>query len=119
MTTELNRQIVEAIFGEMARGNGRPFTDATADDFLWAIKGTTAWSKTYRGKQAIRRELLAPLFRQFAGIYTNRAKRILCDGNVVVVECEGNVVTKSGKLYCNSYCYGVEMADGKFQSLTE
>jgi ketosteroid isomerase-like protein len=87
--------------------------------FRWTVKGTTPWSRTYRGKQAVRRELLAPLFGQFAGTYTNRANRILCDGNVVVVECEGNVVTKSGKPCCNSYCYVVEMADGRFQSLTE
>jgi hypothetical protein len=39
MTPEANRQIVEAIFDELARGNGRPFTDAMADDFRWTIKG--------------------------------------------------------------------------------
>jgi len=119
MTTESNRQIVAAIFDELARGNGKPFIDAMADDFRWTIKGRTPWSRTYRGKQAVRRELLAPLFGQFAGTYTNRANRILCDGDVVVVECEGNVVPKSGKLYCNPYCYVWEMADDKFQSLTE
>ena len=119
MTTESNRQIVAAIFDGLARGNGKPFIDAMADDFRWTIKGTTPWSRTYRGKQAVRTELLAPLFGQFAGTYTNRANRILCDGDVVVVECEGNVVTKSSKLYCNSYCYLVVMADDKFQSLTE
>src|SRR5208282_4686066 len=110
MTTESNRQIVAAIFDELARGNGKPFIDAMADDFRWTIKGRTRWSRTYRGKQAVRRELLAPLFGQFAGTYTNRANRILC---------EGDVVTKSGKLYCNSYCYVVEMADERSQSLTE
>ena len=119
MSSETNRQIVKAIFDELARGNGKPFGDAMADGFRWTIKGTTAWSRTYCGKQAVRKELLSPLFAQFAGTYANRANRILCDGDVVVIECEGNVVTKSGKLYCNSYCYVVEMAGGKFQSLTE
>ena len=60
-----------------------------------------------------------PSLQEFAGTYTNRANRILCDGDVVVVECEGNAVTKSGKPYCNSYCYVVDIADGKFRSLTE
>jgi uncharacterized protein len=114
-----NRQIVEQIFNELGRGNGRPFLDAMSDDFQWTIKGTTAWSRTYSGKQVVKRELLAPLFDQFNGIYTNRATRIICDGNTVAVECEGSVVTKSGKPYCNSYCYVFEMADGKFKSLTE
>jgi ketosteroid isomerase-like protein len=114
MTTGSNRRIVAAIFDELARGNGKPFIDAMADDFRWTIRGTTSWSRTYRGKQAVRRELLAPLFGQFAGIYTNRASRILCEGDVVVVKCEGSVVTKAGKPYCNSYCHVGEMADDKF-----
>jgi uncharacterized protein len=119
MHENANRQIVENIFNELERGNGKPFRDAMADDFQWTIKGTTAWSRTYHGKQAVKDELLAPLFSQFGGIYTNRATRIICDGDVVAVECEGNTVTKSGKPYCNSYCYVFEMADGKFKSLTE
>jgi uncharacterized protein len=119
MHEQTNRQIVEQIFNELKHGNGKPFRDAMADDFQWIIKGTTAWSRTYAGKEAVRTELLAPLFAQFDGIYTNRATRIICDGDVVAVECEGSAVTKSGKPYCNSYCYVIEMAGGKFKSLTE
>ena len=119
MTGKTNKQIVENIFSELARGNGKPFGDAMADDFQWTIKGTTPWSRTYEGKETVRRELLAPLFAQFEGTYINQARRILCDGDTVVVECEGSAVTKSGKPYCNSYCYVIEMANGKFKSLTK
>ena len=42
MPIETNREIVRAIFDELARGNGKPFSDAMADDFQWTIKGTTA-----------------------------------------------------------------------------
>src|SRR5271165_2054131 len=89
MTGKTNKQIVEDIFSELACGNGKPFGDAMADDFRWTIKGTTPWSRTYEGKETVRRELLAPLFAQFEGAYINRARRILCDGDTVVVECEG------------------------------
>jgi hypothetical protein len=34
------------------------------DDVHWTIIGTTAWSKTYRGKQAVLSELLKPLNAQ-------------------------------------------------------
>ena len=77
MTTEATGQIVEATFDELARGNGRPFTDATADDFPGLSRARPPGPKTYRGKQAIKRELLGPLFGQFGAIYTNRAMRIL------------------------------------------
>ena len=119
MRDPTNKEIVEAVFAALAHGDGKPFVDAMADDFCWTIKGTTPWSSTYRGKQAVRKELLAPLFAQFAGTYVNRAERILCDGDFVVVECEGDVTTKTGKAYRNAYCYIIEMADGRFHSLTE
>ncbi|MGA7323943.1 MAG: nuclear transport factor 2 family protein [Rhodomicrobium sp.] len=114
-----NRQIVEEVFNELSKGNGRLFLEAMADDVRWTIKGTTAWSKTYIGKEMIRKELLAPLFAQFDGLYKNRATRIISDGDIVVVESEGSAVTKSGKPYCNTYCHVIEMMNGKFKSLTE
>src|SRR5262245_61898639 len=53
-----------------------------ADDFTWILTGTTKWSRVYRGKQAVRRELLAPLFAQFNERYTNTAHRILAGRRV-------------------------------------
>jgi uncharacterized protein len=119
MGADENKEIVAGVFAELAKGNGKPFVDAMAEDFTWILPGTTKWSKTYRGKQAVRRELLAPLFAQFADRYTNTARRILADGDFVVVECEGKVTTKSGKPYNNSYCYIIRMQDGKMRELTE
>ena len=114
-----NKRIIEEVFAELAKGNGKPFVDAMADDFTWILTGTTKWSRTYRGKQAVRRELLAPLFTQFADRYTNTARRILADGDFVVVECQGQTTTRSGKPYNNTYCYIIRMQDGKMRELTE
>jgi uncharacterized protein len=119
MSATDNKRVMQEIFAELAKGNGMPFVDAMADDFTWKLLGTTKWSRSYVGKQAVRRELMAPLFAQFADRYTNTAHRILADGDFVVVECEGRVTTKAGKPYNNSYCYVVRMADGKMQELTE
>jgi hypothetical protein len=60
MTAAANRQLFQKIFAELSVGNGKPFIDSLADDFRWTITGTTAWSKTYHGKQAVRSELLRP-----------------------------------------------------------
>jgi uncharacterized protein len=114
-----NKQAIEDIFAELAKGNGKPFVDAMAEDFTWILTGATKWSRTYRGKQAVRRELLAPLFAQFSERYTNTARRILADGDFVVVECQGRTMTKSGKRYDNTYCYIIRMQDGKMKELTE
>jgi ketosteroid isomerase-like protein len=119
MDTTGNKAILHAIFDELAKGNGRPFVDAMADDFVWTLTGSSRWSKTFRGKRAVRTQLLAPLFAQFVGVYTNTAARIHADGDYVIVECRGDVTTKEGKPYRNHYCYVVRMAGGKMQEITE
>ena len=114
-----NRQLIQRVFDELAIGNGRPFMDALADDARWTVIGSSAWSRTYEGKRAIRDELMRPLFRQFADHYTARATRIVADDDVVVVEARGRVNTKSGKPYNQTYCYVLRLADGQVRELTE
>jgi uncharacterized protein len=114
-----NKQLMQAIFSELSAGNTRPFRDAMADDFSWTATGTTSWSGTYRGKQAVLGELFEPLFAQFADRYTNTADRFIAEGDHVVVECRGRVTTKAGTPYNNTYCYVCRLADGKLRELTE
>ncbi len=119
MTAAANKQLMQTIFAGLAAGNGRPFVDSLADDFAWTITGTTKWSKTYRGKKAVREELLKPLFAQFADQYINTATRFVAEGDIVVVECRGRVTTKSGRPYNSSYCWVCRIEDGKLKELIE
>lgn len=119
MSTLENKQLVERIFADLASGDGRAFIDSMADDVCWNIKGGTKWSRKYAGKQVVRRELLDPLFAHFADRYTNTAERIIAEGDHVVVQAQGRVLTKAGKRYDNEYCYVIRFADGKMRELTE
>lgn len=119
MSAGENKQLMQRIFAELAKGNSKPFLDSLADDVRWTIIGTTAWSRTYEGKQAVLNELLRPLFSQFADQYTNTAQRFIAEDDFVVVECRGRVTTKSGQPYNNTYCYVLRLADGKVRELTE
>ena len=119
MSAADNKRSMQAAFDELARGNGRPFVDLMADDFTWKITGSTRWSRTYRGKQSVRKDLLEPLFALFADQYTNTAQRLIAEDDFVVVECRGRVTTRSGKPYNNEYCYVIRFADGKMRELTE
>ncbi len=119
MSVAENKRLLEQAFEELSRGNGRPFTDLWADDFCWTVTGHSPWSKTYRGKQTVLRELMAPLFANFATQYTNTAHRFIAEGDYVVVECRGQVLTKSGKPYNNTYCYVCRLENGKIKELTE
>jgi ketosteroid isomerase-like protein len=119
MTAERNKRVMQEIFSAMSRGDGRPLVAAMADDISWTISGTTAWSRTYRGKQAVIDELFRPLGRLLAGPMTQTAQRLVAEDNVVVVECRGHAVTKDGKPYDNSYCWVCRLEDGKLKELTE
>lgn len=65
---QANKALMQAIFSELAQGNGRPLVDAMADNFCWTFKSEGPWRASYRGKQAVREELLAPLMAQFADL---------------------------------------------------
>jgi len=114
-----NKAIIQRVFDELAAGNGRPFIDALGEDILWRIIGSTDWSGTWEGKPAVRRKLLEPLFAQFATRYRNTAIRLIAEDDYVVIECRGDVTTKDGRPYRNTYCYVCRLEGGKVRELTE
>lgn len=118
-TTEANRQRIRQIMAELDKGNGKPFVDAMADDFSWTIPGDTPWSRTYSGKQVVLTELLRPLYAQFATPYASTTRRVMADGDMVIIEFEGRVTTRAGKAYNNRYCYVCRMEGGQMKDLME
>lgn len=119
MNPAQNKRTMQAIFAELAHGNGKPFVAAMADDFCWEIPGRGAWSRRFEGKQTVRDELFKPLFAQFATTYTNRALRFIAEDDIVVVECRGQVQTVRGEAYDNTYCYVCRFENGRLRELTE
>ena len=119
MSAAANRELMQAVFAELAVGNGAPFRACLSDDVCWHVLGSTRWSRTYRGKPAVVDELLKPLFARFADRYTCTARRILADGDHVVIECDGRVATREGRRYDNRYCWVCRFADGRLVELTE
>lgn len=117
--TQSSKQLLATIFEGLARGDARAFRDSLAEDFCWTLTGHTAWSGTYRGRQAVMEELVKPLFANFATQYTNRAHRIIGEGEWVVVECRGSVETKARGRYDNQYCWVCRVQDGQLKEVTE
>jgi ketosteroid isomerase-like protein len=119
MTPAENKALLQEVFAETAKGNGRPFVATLADDVRWRIIGKTAWSRTYEGKQAVLAELLGPLAAQFEGPNRVSADRFIAEGDLVVVEARNHSVTKAGLPYPNRYCWVFVMRDGKVADITE
>ena len=119
MRPEENKSVLAAVFAETAKGNGRPFIDALADDVQWTIIGTTPWSRTYVGKASVINDLLRPLGQQLGGASIITASKFIAEGDLVVVQATGNNVTVRGQRYENTYCWIIRMYEGKMRELTE
>jgi ketosteroid isomerase-like protein len=119
MTPTENKAIVQKIMEARSRRDHAPFVAAMADDFIWRIMGSTAWSGEYVGKAEVRERLLKPLYAQFMAPSRITPTRILADDDHVVVQCHGDATTVSGERYANSYCFVIRMADGQLRELTE
>jgi uncharacterized protein len=114
-----NKQLVQDIMAARSRRDNAPWIAAMADDFVWRIIGSTAWSGEYVGKTDVRERLLKPLYAQFTAPSRLTPTRILADGDHVVVECHGEATTVSGERYANTYCFVIRMAAGQMREMTE
>ena len=119
MTAIDNKALIQDIMDARARRDPGPFIAAMADDFVWRITGSTAWSGEYVGKADVLERLIKPLRGQFTAPNSLTLSRIIAEGDYVVAECRGNATTLAGELYANTYCFVIRMADGKLRELTE
>jgi uncharacterized protein len=119
MATADNKQLMQRIFTEMAKGNFEPFLGHMADDMRWTVIGTTKLSRTLTGKQEVLDKLLTPLTAELEGPIRVTAHNFIAEGDYVVVEGRGQAMTKTGKPYNNTYCFVFRLANGKVQELTE
>jgi ketosteroid isomerase-like protein len=120
MTASRNKAIVQRAFDGLAQADPAEFLAAMSDDLVWIITGSSQWSGRFDGKEAVQRDLIAPLFRLFATPYHNHAERIIADdeGNVVVL-AKGEVRTRSGQDYNNDYCFVMRLHEGRIVEIRE
>jgi ketosteroid isomerase-like protein len=114
-----NKQLLQRIFAELEGGEPGPFIGVLADDVRWTIAGSTDWSRTYDGKDAVLGELLGPLRERLTGMIKVTVSRILADEDCVVVEARGEATTKNGRPYNNTYCWIFRLDGGKVHEITE
>ncbi|HLK06650.1 MAG TPA: nuclear transport factor 2 family protein [Candidatus Angelobacter sp.] len=119
MTATENKQLIQSVFSQLAQGNSAPFVESMADDLRWTVMGQTKWSRTFAGKQAVLKELLAPLRAQIADRIRTVPQSFIAEGDHVVVEARGNNTTKAGLPYNNAYCFVIRVREGKVCEIRE
>ena len=114
-----NKSLLCTAFDGLAKADATAFLDLMADDFSWIVEGQSKWSLRFEGKAAVQRDLIRPLFANFATPYRNFADEMIAEGDRVVVLCRGEVKTRAGEDYNNSYCFVIRMRGGKMVELRE
>ena len=119
MGIEENKQIVEAFYEAGAKGDMDACFALLADDITWTNIGSTKFSGTYAGKQALVEQLLGPLFGQLKAGISSVIENMIAEGEFVVAQTAGTAETTDGKPYNNSYCQVMKVRDGQIAEVKE
>ena len=119
MSASENKKLMEEIFAGLANRNGTLLIERMSEDFRWINIGTNKWSGTFDGKQAVLRDLLAPLRARLVERSRTVAHRFIAEGDYVIVEARGDNVTTARKQYNNEYCFVFRLSDGKITEVKE
>jgi len=114
-----NKQLVLDFYAAGARGDMDACFAMLADDITWTNIGTTRFSGTYSGKEALVEQLLGPLFSQLKSGIASKIERLIAEDDVVVAQTNGSAETHDGTPYNNTYCQVIRVRDGKIAEVKE
>ena len=113
MSSGENKKLIRDAFTAWANGDGMAFFNLLADTATWTVIGNCPISGTYVGRQRLVADALTPQREKLAGPPTPTVLNLIAEGDTVVIQWVGRGTTKTGRPYNNSYCYVVQMENGK------
>jgi len=119
MKAATNKQLMQELLAKAAAGDRRPYVDAIADDVTMTITGQYSWSQTFRGKEALLRNLYGHLASLLADGRRTIPLRFIAEGDHVVVQGKGEMRTKAGQPYNNDYCLVYRLREGRIVEIRE
>ena len=119
MSLNANKQTITNIYNALARGDSSVFARACHPDYTWRFPGHYSWAKRFEGQAVIQQALIMPLYALFATQYKAHAINIIGEGDFVVAEVRGDVMTRTGQRYNNEYCFVFKFQDNKIIEVVE
>ena len=104
MSAQANKQLMQEIFAAISQGDGRLFYQHLAEHATMTVTGQYSWSQTFKGKERIARDLYGHVHSLLSQRAKTHAFHFLADGDWVVVEAKGDMLTLAGERYQNDYC---------------
>ena len=119
MSANQNKQLLQKIFAKVAVGDGSLFAEHLADDVVMRVTGQYSWSRTFRGKEALLRDLYGHVRAVTQGARKTIPLHFFSDDDHVIVEARGDMMNKDGVPYRNEYCLVFKLAEGKIVEMRE
>jgi ketosteroid isomerase-like protein len=114
-----NKKLMEEIFAGVAVGERGLLLASLADDVTMCVTGQYSWSQTFKGKASLLENLYGHLRTLLAEPRRTTPLRFIADGDYVVVEAKGDMVTKEGVRYDNDYCLIYRLESSKIVEIRE
>jgi ketosteroid isomerase-like protein len=114
-----NKALMKEIFQGVGQGDPRLFYSHLAHDASLTITGQYSWSQVVVGKERIAKDLYGYVRSRLAERGKTHAYHFLADGDWVVVEARGDMVTRSGAPYQNDYCLLYRLQDDLIVEIKE
>jgi len=113
MSTGENKKLIQHAFAAWAKGDGMAFFNLLADNATWTVIGNCPISGTYVGRQCLIEDALKPQREKLAGPPSPEVINLIAEGDTVVIQWVGKGISKTGQSYNNSYCYVVQIENGR------
>ena len=106
------KDFVTRLFERWEHGDMKNFFDAVSDDVRWTVSGHTPLSGVYTSKAEYFEKCYRPLMSRLNGTTRCQVRRIMAEGDTVVVQWRGETPTHSGQPYAQEYCWVIRV-DGE------
>jgi ketosteroid isomerase-like protein len=112
------KEVVTNLFAKWEAGDSSGFFSSLADEVVWTAIGSTPISGVSHGKKEYLEKTYLPLQAIFSGRTVCKVKRIIAEGDTVVVEWHGETPLVRGGLYANDYCWVIRVTGDKLSAVT-
>ena len=112
------KEVVTSLFAKWEAGDSSGFFASLADEVVWTAVGSTRISGVSHTKKEYLEKTYLPLQAIFAGPTSCKVKRVVAEGDTVVVEWHGETPLARGGVYANDYCWVIRVTGDKLNAVT-
>jgi uncharacterized protein len=119
MDPAVNKRVVLAAYAALKAGDTAGYFARMSDDVQMTFYGAHSLAGTYRGKADFMERFVPRLRERLVGTIKLHVETVVAEGDLVVVEAQGEARAKDGRPYNNRYSIWLRVRDEKIVEIRE